>query len=144
MNTEITENIRGYVFYDAACPLCRRWIRRIHRVLIRRGLHPVPLQAAWAKRTLGLADGDPLVEMKLLTRYGAIYGGADALVQITRAVWWLWPLFALAQIPGAKTLLRAAYLRLAANRPCDDGQCELAERVANEHRRAISAFFELP
>ena len=57
-------------------------------MLVRRGLHPVPLQAAWARRRLGLADAKPLVEMKLLARDGIIYGGADALMQIARAIWW--------------------------------------------------------
>jgi len=144
VNTEITENIRGYVFYDAACPLCRRWIRRFHRVLVRRGLHPIPLQAAWAKRALGLASDHPLTEMKLLARDGRIYGGADALVQIARAVWWLWPLFAFAQIPGARTLLKMAYLRLAANRPCDDGRCVVPQRGTQQRRKISSVFFELP
>ena len=132
------------MFYDARCPLCRGWIRRLYGILVRRGLHPVPMQAAWARRTLGLAETDPLVEMKLMTRGGTVYGGADALVQITRAIWWLWPLFALAQIPGAKTLLRRAYLRLAANRPCDDGRCAIAERDERPHRHTTRAFFELP
>lgn len=145
MNTEITENIRGYVFYDAACPLCRKWLGRLHEPLVRRGFHPVPLQATWAKQRLGLADGTPLVEMKLLAPNGKIYGGADALLQIARAIWWLWPLFAFGQIPGARSLLRWIYVRLAANRPCDDGVCQVPNlRGQNHHHHGTRSFFELP
>ena len=57
-----------------------------------------------------LPEDAPLVEMKILLRDGEIYGGADALVEIARAIWWLWPLFIFAQIPGAKALLRKTYL----------------------------------
>lgn len=143
MNTEITETIRGYVFYDAHCPICRRWVGRIHLLLVRRGLHPVPLQAPWAKCRLGLADSEPLVEMKFLDSKGAIYGGADALAQIARAIWWAWPQFVLAQLPGIKALLRKTYLRMAANRPCDDRSCAIIEHKTHKPHRH-GAFYELP
>jgi predicted DCC family thiol-disulfide oxidoreductase YuxK len=116
----------------------------MHGLLVRRGLHPVPLQAAWARKRLGLGENDPLVEMKLLTREGAIYGGADALAEMARRIWWAWPLFALAQMPGANALLRKVYLRLAANRPCDDGRCAVPESGAKEHRHVTSRFYEMP
>jgi predicted DCC family thiol-disulfide oxidoreductase YuxK len=144
VNTESTETNQGYVFYDANCPLCRGWIRRVFAILVRRGLHPVPFQAGWVRKRLQLSEGEPLVEMKLLTRDGKIHGGADALAQIARAIWWAWPLYILAQIPGVKSLLRRIYLRLAANRPCDDGLCPMPKKSAREHRHSISAFFELP
>jgi predicted DCC family thiol-disulfide oxidoreductase YuxK len=144
VNTEITENVRGYVFFDAKCPVCRKWVGRLHGQLVRRAFHPVPLQAAWVKQKLGLGDGEPLREMKLLMRDGKIFGGADALVEIARAIWWLWPLFVLAQIPGAKILLRKTYLFLAARRPCDDGQCAVPGPGKKEHHSTTSAFYELP
>ena len=144
MNTEIKETIRGYVFYDGKCPLCRRWVNRVYGPLLRRGYHPIPLQAPWARQTLNLKDGDSLREMKLLTSAGMIYGGADALVQIAGFIWWLWPLFLLAQITGAKGLLRKAYMRLAANRPCDDGLCAVPTTRSQKHHHITSRFFELP
>jgi hypothetical protein len=82
--------------------------------------------------------------MKLLARDSTIHGGADALAQIARCIWWAWPVFALAQIPGVKTLLRRTYLHLAANRPCDDGRCSITGRGANEPHSITSAFYELP
>ena len=144
MYTEITETIHGYLFYDAKCPICRKWIGRLHGPLVRRGFHPVPLQAPWARQRLGLGDGDLLVEMKLMARDGVLCGGADALVRLARAIWWLWPFFVLAQIPGAKTLLRKTYLRLAANRPCDDGICKVPATGKGKHHGASNSFFEMP
>ncbi len=119
-------------------------MRRIYVPLVRRNFHPVPLQAKWARTRLGLAEGAPLLEMKLLTRDGRIHGGADALVQIARAIWWLCPCFLLAQIPGAKALLRRAYLRLAANRPCDDGVCAVPAKHFHKDHHKTGSFFELP
>jgi predicted DCC family thiol-disulfide oxidoreductase YuxK len=144
VNTEITENVQGYVFFDARCPICRKWVGRLHGPLVRRAFHPVPLQAGWAKQKLALADGEPLREMKLLMRDGKISGGADALVQIARAIWWLWPLFVVAQIPGAKILLRKTYLFLAARRPCDDGYCPAPRPHTQKHHHTTSSLFELP
>ena len=54
---------------------------------------------------------------------GRELGGADALVEIARRIWWAWPLFALAQLPGAMLVLRAGYRKFAANRHCLRGAC---------------------
>jgi predicted DCC family thiol-disulfide oxidoreductase YuxK len=144
VHTEITETIRGYVFYDATCPICRKWVGRIHGPLARRGFHSVPLQAPWARKRLGLAEGEPPVEMKLLTRDGKICGGADALVRVAREIWWLWPFFVLGHIPGAKMSLQWIYVRVAANRPCDDGVCQISRTPVQKHRHKTGSFFELP
>ena len=144
MNTEITETSKGWVFYDGECALCRGWVERTYAIVLRRGYHFVPLQTPFARARLGLKADELLREMKLLTARGDIFGGADALVQIARAIWWLWPFYAVAQIPGVQPLLRSLYRRLAANRHCLGNQCKLAEGCA-EHSGAItSAFYELP
>ena len=82
----------------------------------------------WTQKQLGLKPGEPLVEMKLLTEDGQIYGGADALAQIARRIWWAWPLFALTQIPGTAILLRGIYQRIAANRNCIGNACQLPKQ----------------
>ena len=61
--------------------------------------------------------------MRLLLADGRELGGADALVEIARRIWWAWPLFALAQVPGVMLLLHAAYRQVAANRHCISGAC---------------------
>jgi predicted DCC family thiol-disulfide oxidoreductase YuxK len=144
VNTEITETNKGWVFYDGECALCRGWVERTYAIVLRRGYHFVPLQTPFARARLGLEADEPLREMKLLTARGNIFGGADALVQIVRAIWWLWPFYAFAQVPGVQPLLRILYHRLAANRHCLGNQCKLAEGWA-EHSGAItSALYELP
>ncbi|HEX4647093.1 MAG TPA: DUF393 domain-containing protein [Verrucomicrobiae bacterium] len=142
MNTEITENVKGWLFYDAECALCRGWAGRWHDRLVERGFHPVPLQAVWAKARLGLSDTGPLTEMRLLTPEGKIYGGADALVRITRSLWWAWPFWVVAQIPGVKPLLRIGYRWLAERR----GRfgCGSESGRAKQPRHITSAFYELP
>src|SRR5580704_2155875 len=85
VNTEIIERIRGYVFYDAHCPVCRRWVGRVHGMLAQRGLHAVPLQTGWARGLLGLKEGDALAEMKVISG-GRVYGGSEALLQIASRI----------------------------------------------------------
>ena len=146
MNTEITESIKGWVFYDADCPFCRAWVGRTHGLLARRGLHFVPLQSDWVKARLGLEDNVSFDEMKLLTAGGKIYGGADALVRLARSIWWAWPVFAFAQIPGVPRILRLIYRHVARNRHCLGGRCGLPVGDANRRpsRSITTAFFELP
>lgn len=120
MNTEITDNISNQVLYDGDCALCTAWARRFERTLRRRGFTLRPLQAA------GGATVD-LTEMRVVTRDGN-FGGADALVQLARRIWWATPLFVAAQFPGAMPLLRRGYRWLAKNRYCLGGKC----RVRNE------------
>jgi hypothetical protein len=61
-------------------------------------------------------------------------------VQIAKTVWWLWPLFAFAQLPGAMILLRANYRWVAANRYCLSGVCARQ----NPARRRRITFLEMP
>jgi predicted DCC family thiol-disulfide oxidoreductase YuxK len=123
-----TEATQGQVFYDAECPLCISAVARFALMLRRHHFDLAPLQMPWAQKRLGLRPGEPLVEMKLLTENGRIYGGADALAQIARRIWWAWPLFALTQIPGTTILWRKIYQRIAANRNCIGNACQLPKQ----------------
>jgi predicted DCC family thiol-disulfide oxidoreductase YuxK len=136
VNTEITDiNAKtGLIFYDSECVLCTGWVRRFERRLRAAGFELATLQSRQA--------GAEFAEMIVLTPDGQRFGGADGVVQIARRVWWTWPLFALAQIPGAMWLLRAAYRRLAANRHCLGGACKM-RNPALAHRRH-KVFFEMP
>jgi predicted DCC family thiol-disulfide oxidoreductase YuxK len=122
------EASQGWVFYDGDCPLCTRAVRQFAPVLRRHHFDFAPLQAAWVQKRLGLKTGEPLVEMQLLVGDETIYGGADALAQITRRIWWAWPLFALMQIPGTAILWRGIYRRIAANRNCIGDACQLPKQ----------------
>lgn len=143
VNTENTETMRGWVFYDAECAFCHRWAARADELLARRGFHLAPLQAEWAVRRLGLKPGEPLAEMKLLTADGRVFGGADAVIHLARFIWWAWPVFVLAQIPGVRTILRGTYRWVAKSRACLGGQCSVADNRGAHHRHLTSSFYDL-
>jgi predicted DCC family thiol-disulfide oxidoreductase YuxK len=124
----MTETARGWVFYDGECSLCAGAAARFAPMLRRHHFGLTPLQTPWVQKRLGLKSGEPPVEMKLLAANGQIYGGADALLQIARRIWWAWPWFALAKIPGAMFLFRAIYRRFAANRKCHGNACQVPKQ----------------
>jgi alginate O-acetyltransferase complex protein AlgI len=128
VNTEITKTsdmdwLQGWVFYDGDCPLCRDLASRFEKVLTRRGFDLAPLQASWVTDCLDLDVREPLTEMRLLTRHGLQLGGADAIIFLSRKIWWAWPLCVLARLPGVRRLLWTGYRRIAARRHCLDGSC---------------------
>lgn len=120
--------MQGWVLFDGECSLCTGAAARFAPLLRRHHFDLAPLQAPWVRKRLGLKPNGPLVEMKLLAGDETIFGGADALVQIARRIWWAWPLFALAQIPGAMILFRAIYRYVAANRNCFGNACQLPKQ----------------
>jgi len=135
VNTEITDNNVnvGQVLYDGECAFCLGWARRGAGLLRRAGFELATLQ-----------QEDPvgnLSELVVRMRDGRRYGGADGVVQIARHLWWSWPLYAFAQIPGVRPLLRAGYRRLAADRHCLGGACA---RPENRHLTDGLPLFLLP
>ncbi len=133
VNTEITDNNAespaGWVCYDGQCRLCLAWVGRLRGILGRRRLRLLPLQSPEAKHKLGLADAELLKEMRLLLPSGRSLGGADAMVEISRRIWWMWPLWAVSRCPGVMPVLRVAYRALAANRHCAQGVCSTTHRA---------------
>jgi hypothetical protein len=63
--------------------------------------------------------------MKLRTRDGAIVGGADAFVYISRHIWWAWPFWLLSTVPGAIRVMRKVYARIARNRHRISAACRI-------------------
>ena len=117
-------NIRNaYVCYDAACPYCTASSLRLEKTLAAHGFVTLPLQTPWVLRRLGLKAGERPEEMKVFTRENTILGGTDAIVYIAQKIWWTWPLFAFAHIPGAKRVLRVMYRWVAARRTCTGLTC---------------------
>ena len=112
---------RGWVFFDADCAFCSAWARHLHATLESRGFGLAALQSPRVRALLNLPDGELLREMRLLTADGSVLGGADALIFLARTIWWAWPVYALAQLPGVRALLAAAYRWLAAHRHCLGG-----------------------
>ena len=119
MNTEITVNKattdKGVVFYDDACGFCIAWVHRFGPALSRRGFSFAPLEG---ERT----------EMRVRLSGGQTLGGADAIVALAGRIWWAWPLWLLAHLPGAMPMLRAGYRFIAKRRHCINGVCAIRKR----------------
>ena len=116
------------VFYDAECRVCVKAARRFERVLARRRFELVPLQAPGVSAQFGIPPDQLLAEMRLRLHDGTPFGGAAAVVEIARRVWWAWPLWALSRLPGAMVPMRASYRWIARHRSCGNGVCEIEAR----------------
>jgi predicted DCC family thiol-disulfide oxidoreductase YuxK len=109
---------QGWLFFDAQCGFCTGIARWLAPVLRRRGFAVAPLQDPRVCALLGLTGEDVLRELRFLLSDGTQFGGADAVVAVTREIWWAQPLAWLANIPGMMPLWHAAYRWVAAHRSC--------------------------
>ena len=102
------------VWYDSACPLCKREIALMRR-----------LDRAGRIDFVDANDLDvtcPMDRAQILSRFhalenGAILSGAAAFAAIWRAIPILWPLGQFARIPMIERLLELAYVRFLKVRP---------------------------
>jgi predicted DCC family thiol-disulfide oxidoreductase YuxK len=125
---QAVEAAQGWVLYDGECPLCTGAAAKFAPMLRRHHFDLSPLQTPWVQKQLGLKPNETLDEMKLLADDGQVYGGADALAQIARKIWWAWPLFAISHLPGVKPLLHAGYRQIATRRNCIGDSCKVQQR----------------
>jgi predicted DCC family thiol-disulfide oxidoreductase YuxK len=130
VHTEITDAARkpsrGWIFFDAECEFCRRWVARTEPIFAPRGFAFVPLEKDCARDMLRVPDEELLREMRVLMRNGERYGGADAIVALAKHVWWAWPLAIVARIPGIRRVLQAGYRSVASRRHCLSGRCAVS------------------
>lgn len=117
--------IQAEVYFDAECAFCIRLASAGTRRLARHGMRVVPLQSPDAAQELGVPPERLLDEMRLRTAGGEVFGGADAMVEIGRRIWWTSPLWLLSRAPGVMWILRRAYRKVAASRSCRHGACAL-------------------
>ena len=122
------DSFRGWILYDGDCRFCTASARRFDRIFRRRGFLFLPLQTNWVLKRLGLKPGAPLEEMRVLTCDGRDIGGADAVILLARKIWWAWPFFALARLPGMRDILNRAYRWIAARRGCNHIACDIKKR----------------
>jgi predicted DCC family thiol-disulfide oxidoreductase YuxK len=113
----------GWIFFDGDCAFCMSIARRLRPVLEPRGFGIATLQDPRVREQLSLPEQELLAELRLLTHDGRQFGGADAIVYLARQVWWAWPLWTLAQVPGMRGALRFAYRWIAVRRHCLSGVC---------------------
>jgi predicted DCC family thiol-disulfide oxidoreductase YuxK len=109
---------QGWLFFDAQCGFCTRIARWLAPLLRRRGFAVAPLQDPRVCALLGLSAEDVLRELRFLLSDGTQFGGADAVLAVTREIWWTQPLAWLAKIPGMMPLWHVAYRGVAARRSC--------------------------
>ena len=122
MASRIPTNGKGWVLYDGQCAFCISWVNRVRPVLERRGFQFATLQEPWVRDRLLLSDDAPLIEMVLLNHDGTRVGGGDAIIELSRSVWWAWPLFVAAQLPGARWFICKVYAQIASRRHCHVSQ----------------------
>jgi len=117
------DHVAGRLYYDGACPFCRRWVGRLAFIAKQGGFELLPLQTETARRDLGLAAGVLPHEMKLRLADGRVLGGVDAIIVLAEAAGWTAPLGWLLRGPGVNPLAWRVYRRIAANRYCLGGAC---------------------
>jgi predicted DCC family thiol-disulfide oxidoreductase YuxK len=66
--------------------------------------------------------------MRVATANGNVYGGAEAIVFLARQIWWAWPLYAAAKLPGIPRLLETCYRWFADHRTCVSGTCSISRK----------------
>ena len=111
----------GWLLYDGECGFCRGLADRWGGLAQRAGFTLAELQAEWVRERLtqdgGAADATVAPnELLLLLPDDSVLGGADALMELCRHIWWGWPLWLLSRFPGAMLPLRWLYRRVAARR----------------------------
>lgn len=123
---------RGWVLYDANCRLCLDFNQRFKPLLNRCGFETLPLQTGWVKEKMGFsADqvlrSEDLKEMLVLTSSGRFYGGGEALIYLSRFIWWGKPLYWVSSLPGVRWVIDKLYQFIARNRHCYGKVCALRE-----------------
>ena len=113
----------GWICYDADCRACRGIAGRFAPLLCNYGYLFEPIQAPWVRRRLGLRPGEPPSEMAFLAGGGRAFGGAEAVSEIARGIWWAWPLWLASRVPVVARMLGAVYGWFSARRHCLGGEC---------------------
>jgi predicted DCC family thiol-disulfide oxidoreductase YuxK len=122
---------RGWICFDRDCTLCTSLARRFRRTFEKRGFGLAALQDPRVAALLSLPPDQLLREMRVVTTEGQIHGGAEAIVYLAKQVWWAWPFFAAAHIPGFAQILDIGYRWFADHRPCSSGTCSVAQKRAS-------------
>jgi len=124
---------RGWVCFDRDCPVCASLARRFRLPLEKRGFGLAALQDPRVQALLALPPRELLREMRVATGDGEIYGGAEAIVFLARQIWWAWPLFALAKLPGVPRILNACYRWFADHRTCASAACSISRKSSRDN-----------
>jgi len=112
------------IFYDGACPLCRRememWKRKDHRGRVRFTDIADP---AFNPATTGLTFDQLMAELHGRLVTGQVTRGVETFRQLLLALGYRWPV-KLSRWPGVRQLLDIGYGIFARNRLRLTGRCE--------------------
>jgi predicted DCC family thiol-disulfide oxidoreductase YuxK len=120
----------GWILYDDACGICRRWVPFWQRTLSNRGFSIAPLQTDWVRAELGLDGADLTQDLRLLLADGGQIQGADVYRHVMRAIWWAYPLYVLSTLPILRTVFDWGYRTFAENRHRISDACRLPANSA--------------
>jgi len=123
---EPAQPARGWVFYDAQCGFCSRWLTFWQPTLNKHGYAIAPLQEPWVVAYFKLPMHELLYDLRLITRDGQSASGADVYLQVARNIWWAWPFYAVFSLPGFNRLIHIGYRWFARNRYCISHACKLS------------------
>jgi predicted DCC family thiol-disulfide oxidoreductase YuxK len=141
-NSDIN-NINGWVCFDAECAGCVKLVRRFGPLLGRHRFVLVPLQTPWVRERVAAGNEELLSEMRLITAPSWIRGGADALTEIARQIWWAKPVYWISRVPLLRGGLRAGYRWVARHRTCLGGSCSIGAHPKCSPVSAVGAISAL-
>jgi predicted DCC family thiol-disulfide oxidoreductase YuxK len=118
----------GWIFFDRECNICTSLARRFRFTFEKRGFGLAALQDPRVAALLGLPPDRLLLEMRVVTCDGETYGGAEAIVYLAGQVWWAWPVFIAAKLPGVSRILTISYRWFADHRQCVSGRCSVPRK----------------
>jgi predicted DCC family thiol-disulfide oxidoreductase YuxK/uncharacterized membrane protein (Fun14 family) len=134
------------VFYDEACPLCRRTVMVIRHFDIRGGIRFASLQSQYENepRLSGIPLEKLLGDLYSLDARGRMRSGLDTYIFILRALGYTAPLGYLLSIPGIHALAASVYRRVADQRErqiCDSSCAPLMD-VTPAHVHPLSGYLQ--
>ena len=112
-----------WVLYDATCPFCISGINLFKESLDKNGCKVEPLQNKNILNILNV-DNDDFPEMKVIGSDRKLYGGARAIVYLSRKIWWAKPIWAFSHLPLTLNILDYVYKLIANTWHCH-GTCEI-------------------
>jgi predicted DCC family thiol-disulfide oxidoreductase YuxK len=116
------------ILFDGGCPMCRRTVRRLHRLdWLRRLTFADGTDAERRRRYApGLTEAEIMREMYVVEPSGR-FAGYEGILRIARVVPVMWPLLIVGNLPGIRQLGHAIYRHVASNRTrqgrCTDEFC---------------------
>src|SRR5258706_8044064 len=116
---------RGWICFDRDCKICTSLARSFRGTFEKHGFGLAALQDPRVAALLALPPDELLREMRVVTTTGEIHGGAEAIVYLAKQVWWAWPFFAAAHVPGVSQILDVCYRWVADHRPCSADACSV-------------------